>query len=315
MRLKYNRILTSATDTYNIINSQANAKLDLSCADPKNFISLSDLRTDLELIKGRNFPLVRDVMNALESQRIIISTANNVSSSLTYIPMMNKSNTEIEKVIVNVARFSKSVKGVDPTTGEFKSSISIIGGYEVLYNALFGAYMVLMSQRIFMDNNATTVVREIYVDLFSQIISRNFGNPVDGEKFRFMVNHFFFNGDVTGMEVAQATRFQLDKASVLESQYPDWFARQEGLQLGKFIEILANEFPSLSRRNLDPKNFVIQSATSLGDNALYIMDNYAYLLGVLATRSRKSKIFAGYMLKSVESEAGTLLSALTRASI
>lgn len=315
MRLKYNRILTSATDSYNIINSQANTKLDLSFADPKNFISLSDLRTDLELIKGRNFPLVRDIMNAVENQKIIISTTNNVSSSLTYIPMMDKSNTTIEKVIINVARFSKSVKGVDPSTGEFKNTVTIIGGYEVLFNALFGAYMVLMSQRVFMDNTATSVVREIYVDLFSQIISRNFGNPVDGEKFRFLVNHFFFNGDVTGMEVAQATKFPLDKASVLTSQYPEWFEKQAGLQLGKFIEILSNEFPSLSRRNLTPQNFIIQSATSLGDNALYIVDNYAYLLGVLATRSRKAKIFAGYMLKTVESEAGTLLSALTRAAI
>lgn len=315
MRLKSDRILLTATDSFNIINSESSQKLDLSFTDPKNFVPLEVLRTDIGLIRGRNFPLVRDVITALESGRIIVSTSNNVNASITYAPLMDKMNTRIEKVIINVARFSKSAKEIDPTTGEFREATTIIGGYEVLYNALFGAYMMLMSQRVFMDSNATNVVREVYVDLFSQIISRNFGNPIDGDKFRFMVNHFFYDGDVTGMEVAQATKFQLDKAATLEGLYPDWFCRQEKLSLSRFITILAEEFPSLSRRKLDPKTFVIAVATSLGDNALYAIDNYAYLLAVLSTRSRKAKIFPGYMLKSVESEAGTILSALNRSVI
>lgn len=315
MRLKANRILMSNTDVYNIINSQSKSKLDLSFVDKANYINLSDIRTDLDLIKGRNFPLVRDIMNAVESGKIILSSTGNVSSSITYIYGMDKNNSDIEKVFVNLARFSKISKGVDPATGEFRNTTTIIGGYEVLYNLLYGAYVGLKAKKVFMDSGATTILRENYVDLFSQIISRNFGNPVDGDKFRFLVNHFFFDGDVTGMDVAQATKFQLDKASTLQTQYPDWFDKQDNLKLSRFIELLAKEFPSLSRRELNPTTFVIAGASSLGDNAVYALDNFAYLLTVLATRARKAKIFPGYMLKNIESEGATISSAINRALI
>lgn len=309
MLVKPNRLLMSNTDTYKIINSQANVKLDLSFMENKNFVRPDDIRADLELIKTRNLPLSRQVVEAVETGRIVLCRNNNVSSSIVYVFGSKNAGQSLDNVFVNMTRFSKEEKSVN-INGDIINKPIIIGGFEVLYNVILGAYMGLHVQKVLLGPSVTSKIRDIYTDLFSQIISRNFGNPIDGEKFRFMVNHFFYNGEVTGSEVAQATRFQLDKAATLVSQYPEWFERRSELGLSEFIEILAKEFPSLSRRNLTPENFVIASVTSLGDNAVYMIDNFAYLVAVVTAKARRSKVFAGYMLRSVERDASSLLSAI-----
>lgn len=314
MIVKSNRLLMSNTDVYKIINSQANTKLDLSFVDKSNHVSPDMIRTDLDLIKTRNLPCMRQVIEAVESGRIILCRTNNVSSSIVYVFGSKTGGNTIDTVFVNISRFSKLERSVT-ATGDMIEKPVVIGGYEVLYNVLIGAYMGLNVNRVFLGASTTTKIREIYTDLFSQVVSRQIGNPIDGVKFRFMVDHFFFNGQATGAEVAQLTKYQLDKAAALTSKYPEWFARRDSLSLNEFIGILAEEFPSLGRRGLTPESFVIACVTSLGDNAVYMIDNMAYLVAVITAKARKSKVFAGYMLKSIESDAGTLLSALYQSVI
>lgn len=309
MLVKPNRILMSNTDVYKIINSQANTKIDLSFMDAKNYIRPEDIKGDLDLIRTRNLPLMRQVVDAVLNGQIVLCRNNNVSSSIVYVFGSRNGGNTIDNVFINVTRFSKEEKAVN-ANGDIVVKPVIIGGYEVLYNVLLGAYMGLNVRKVLLGPTVSTKIREIYTDLFSQIVSRNFGNPIDGEKFRFMVNHFFYNGEVTGAEVAQATRFQLDKAAALAAQYPEWYQRRDSLGLSEFIDILAQEFPSLQRRDLTPENFVIACVTSLGDNAVYMIDNFAYLVSVITAKARRSKVFAGYMLKSVERDASSLLSAI-----
>ena len=309
MVVKPNRLLMSNTDVYKIINSQANTKLDLSFMDKSNIIKVSDIKTDIDLIKTRNMPLMRQVVDAVESGKIVLCRTNNVGSSIVYVFGSKNGGNSIDTVFVNITRFSKIEKGVT-ATGEMVNKPIIIGGYEVLYNVLIGAYMGLNVNRVFLGASVVNKIREIYTDLFAQIISRNFGNVIDGEKFRFMVAHYFFNGELLGNEVAQLTRFQLDKAAALASQYPEWYNSRETKSLAEFINILVQEFPSLGRRNLSPESFVISTVASLGDNAVYMIDNFAYLVAVITAKARRSKVFAGYMLKSIESDSTQLLSAL-----
>lgn len=311
MRLKSNRILMSMTDIYNIINAQAKTKLDLSFLDKSNYIPLDNLEADIDLILKRNLPYSRVIIDALRNGKIIICSANNLSSSVSYVYGMDKSNTNIEKVFININRISK-IESKVTALGEIEKITTIIGGYEMLYNALYGAYVGLKAKEVWNSAAVTNSIREIYVDMFAQIVSRNFGNPIDGDKFRFMVSHFFYNGELTGKEVASLIGFQLDKVIVLESKYNDWFAKRDELKLSEFITVLAEEFQSLQRQNLEPKAFVIACVTALGDNGVYMMDNFAYLLTVMATKARKSKIFQGYMLKNIESEAASLLSVINR---
>lgn len=314
MIVKANRLLMSNTDVYKIINSQANTKLDLSFVDKSNHVNPDAIRTDLDLIKTRNLPAMRQVIDAVETGRIVICRTNNNGSSLVYVFGNTTGGNNVDKVFVNITRFSKIERSVT-ATGDIIEKPTIIGGYEVLYNILLGAYVGLNVNKVFLGATTTTKIREIYTDLFAQVMSRQIGNPVDGVKFRFMVNHFFFNGQITGTECAQLTRFPLDQAATLTAKYPEWFAKREQLSLTEFIEILAEEFPSLGRRGLTPESFVIASVTALGDNAVYIIDNYAYLVAVITAKARKSKVFAGYMLKSIESDAGTILSSLYQSII
>ena len=309
MVVKPNRLLMSNTDVYKIINSQANTKLDLSFMDKSNLIRVEDIKGELDLIKTRNMPLMRQVVEAVESGKIVLCRTNNVGSSIVYVFGSKNGGSNVDTVFVNITRFSKIEKGVT-ATGELVNKPTIIGGYEVLYNVLIGAYMGLNVNRVFLGASVVTKIREIYTDLFAQIISRNFGNVIDGEKFRFMVAHYFFNGELLGNEVAQLSRFQLDKAAALAAQYPEWYNSKDTKSLSEFINILVQEFPSLGRRNLTPESFVISTVTSIGDNAVYMIDNFAYLVAVITAKARRSKVFAGYMLKSIESDATQLLSAL-----
>lgn len=313
MILKPNRMLLSNTDIYKIINSQSGTKLDLSFVDKSNHISPDQLRGDLDLIKTRNFPLMRQVVEAVESGKIIVCRTNNVSSSMVYV-FGSKNNRTLDTVFVNITRFSKVSRDVN-MQGDIVETPSIVGGYEVLYDVLLGAYVGLNAQKLYMSSGATNKIREVYTDMFAQITSRNIANPIDGVKFRFLVDHFFYNGEVTGMEVAQLTKYQLDKASALTAKYPDWFCKRDGLSLIDFIDLLAEEFPSLARRGLSPETFVIGAVTSLGDNAVYMMDNFAYLAAVITVKARKCKIFPGYMLRNIETDASLLLSQIYQSII
>lgn len=314
MIVKKNRLLMSETDVYKIINGGTSKKIDLSWLDKSHFVPLDDLKADFELMKTRNLPAVRLIVDAVYNGSIIISSSKTNTSSVTYVFGSKEGSTKIDKVFVNVARFSKMSTKIN-YSGDITPVVEIIGGYEVLYTILLSAYMGLNSDKVFLNATTTSKIREIYTDLFAQIISRNFLNPVDGVKFRFMVNHFFFNGQATGAEVAQLTKFPLDQAATLSSKYPEWFARRDELSLIDFINLLAEEFPSLGRRGLTPESFVIGCVTALGDNAVYMIDNYAYLVAVITAKARKSKVFAGYMLKTIESDAGSLLSALYQSVI
>ena len=314
MIVKSNRLLMSNTDVYKIINSQANTKLDLSFVDKSNHVSPDMIRTDLELIKTRNLPAMRQIVAAVESGQIILCRTNNMGSSLVYVFGSTGNTNKVDKVFINITRFSKLEKTV-LANGDIVEKPVIIGGYEVLYNVLIGAYMGLNVDRVFLGASTITKIREIYTDLFAQVMSRGVSNPVQGHKFRFMVDHFFFNGQATGTEVAQLTKFPLNEAAALTSKYPEWFARRDELSLIDFINLLAEEFPSLGRRGLTPESFVIACVTALGDNAVYMIDNYAYLVAVITAKARKSKVFAGYMLKTIESDAGSLLSALYQSVI
>ena len=131
MIVKSNRLLMSNTDVYKIINSQANTKLDLSFVDKSNHVSPDMIRTDLELIKTRNLPAMRQIVAAVESGQIILCRTNNMGSSLVYVFGSTGNTNKVDKVFINITRFSKLEKTV-LANGDIVEKPIIIGGYEVL---------------------------------------------------------------------------------------------------------------------------------------------------------------------------------------
>lgn len=281
--------------------------------EPKGLVNLSDLAEDLELIEKTNAPLTGAIIKALRQKEIILGTTDNMKSSIVFMYAMNTGKTNIEKVFVNIARFSKLTKTVDFRTGDMTNKVEIIGGHKVLYDILLSAYAGLHAQRVFNSPTAVKEIKDIYVDIISRIISMRFGNPGDGEKLRFLISYFFFNGDVSIQDLALSSSFRMGEVAALCTKYP--ILNQRGpILLSDFLGLLGEEFPSLAKKNITkPVNFILETVSSIGDNAVYILDNQPYLLSVLVSRARKSKLFPGYMLKDIESDAGTLLTAILRA--
>lgn len=308
MIIKKNRFLLSETDVFTAINNNASSKIDLSFVEPKYHIDISNIKAELELIRSRNYPLLRLVLNALETKKIILCNNGNLKTSVVFV--FGATGGNISTVFINMSRYVKTERGIDPKTGNIVEKAIIQGGYEELYTLLLAAYCGLNAQTVYRNAKVVGEVRNIYADIFSQLMSKSYGNPLDGETFRFIVSHYFYNGDISGQDLGMVLKYNPDRVQALMLKYPGYFDRREFISFNEFIDLICKEFPSLARNNLDAIGFIINAASKLGDNAVYCLDNAAYLLAVMVAKGRKSKVFNGYMLKPMESDAASLLSAI-----
>nr|DAG06005.1 MAG TPA: hypothetical protein [Myoviridae sp. ctkfK18] len=308
MRISPKRLILSASDVINTINANIPKKLDLSFVN--NVIKMDDLKLEFELMKTRNLPLLRSVYQAVERGDIVMCRADNVSSSIGFAFGVDKDTNTINKVFVNLVRYIKVSNGVD-TEGNLNNKMEIIGGFEVLYNLLLSAYVALKTEKIFNSPTVVSSMCELYTDIFSQLISRGFANPIDGEKFRFIVKYFFFNGKVKPEDLAESTRYGIDKYRALEIKHGDFFSGRE-LSLEDLCNTIVAEFPPIAKTNLNIKDLIIAAITGLGDSGVYILDNMPYLVAVMVAKLRRGRMFNGYMLKMLERDQ-TILSKMYQA--
>ena len=306
MKLLPNRILLSNTDLFTIINENSANKIDLSFIEKRFHLDIDDFKTELDLIRSRNYPLLRQVLNALESKQIILCNNGNIKTSVVYVFGTDKTNN-ISAVFINMSRYIKTEQSVDPSTGNIKNNISTSNGYEELYNLLLSAYIGLKAKLVYNNSKAVSILRNIYADIFSQLMSKSYGNPLDGETFRFIVSHFFYNGDISGQELGMLLKYNPDRVTALMLKYPGYFDKRDGIQLSEVIDLICKEFPSLARNDLNTAGFIVNGASKIGDNALYILDNNTYFLAMCVAKARRSKVFTGYSLKPIESDSSTLL--------
>ena len=306
MIVRPERILLTSGDVINTINANSGKKIDLSFV--QHPVNLKDLEGDFTLMKSRSLPLLKSVISAVEYGSIVICKSSVSSSSVMFVFGLNKSSNTIDKVFVNIERISKITEVVN-SQGQIREKVEIVGGYEELFNVLLAAYIGLKTNKVFNSPSVINVMSDLYVDTIAQIVSRNFGNPVDGEKFRFLTKYFFFDGQVKGTQLAELTRYGVDKFRPLEVKYPDFFEKR-GITLEEYIQVISAEFPSLLRGNIDTKNLIIAAVTGLGDNGVYMLDNMAYFLAIVVSKARRSKLFKGYMLTSIESESGRLMTTI-----
>lgn len=308
MRISPKRLILSASDVVNTINANISNKLDLSFVN--NIVKMSDLKLEFELMKTRNLPLLRSVYSAVECGDVIMCRANDVSSSIAFAFGVDKITNTVNKVFINLSRYIKVSNGVD-TEGNLNSKMEIIGGFEVLYNLLLSGYVALKTEKIFNSPTVVNAMSELYTDTFSQLVSRGFANPIDGEKFRFIVKYFFFNGKVKGEDLAEVSRYGLDKFRTLEIKHEDFFSGRE-LSLEDLVSIIVSEFPPIAKTNMTVRDLVMACVTGFGDSGVYILDNMPYLVAVLVAKLRRGRMFNGYMLKMLERDQ-TLLSKMYQA--
>lgn len=309
MKLSSNRILLSQTDLFTTINNNSTNKIDLSFIEKRYHLDKNSFKTELDLIRSRNYPLLRQVLSALDNGQIVLCDNGNLKTSIVYVFGTDKSDN-ISNVFVNMSRYVTKENTVDASTGNIKQNISTVGGYEELFNLLLSAYVGLKAKQVYNNSKAVSILRNIYADIFSQLMSKSYGNPLDGETFRFIVSHFFYNGDISGQDLGMLLKYNQDRVTALMLKYPGYFDRRDGIQLSEVIDLICKEFPSLARNELSTAGFIVNSASKIGDNALYILDNNTYFLAMCVAKSRRSKVFTGYSLKPIESDSSTLLATI-----
>lgn len=308
MRLKENRIQISKSEVLSTIYGISDKSSDLSFANDENLLDLSLFELELNLIKQRNFPLVRQILQALEKKEILLGrNTNNTGSVLFAYGMENKTLT---KVFINMSKFINVGTGkIDLKTGLPLAKIQFVGGYEMFYDILFAAYCGLKAEKCYSSPSITKIVRNFYVDMMAQITSRNFGNPGNGVKFRFITDVLFYNGDMNGIDIADMTMFNKNEASILQTKYPDFFEKnKEGNSINRWIEIVNEEFP-VFKEPVKLSKFIVGSVNGLGENGIYAIDNHAYIISIMILKARRSKAIAGgYILKSLEVSPQAFLS-------
>ena len=304
MRLKPNRIMISKSEVLDTIYKGAGAHAsDLGFASKaENRLNPIMFKNEIESIKDRNFPLSKQVLDALKSGKIILGRNTENTGSVLFAYGMDSSKREIVKVFINMTKFIQVVPGkIDINTGEPLSKVVLKGGYEEFYNLLLAAYVGMNAEKCYNSPTITKMTRQFYTDMMAQITSRNFGNPGDGVKFRFITDVLFYNGELSGREVAEITMFSLDTANMLASNYPDFFNKNpEGLKIERWIEIINAEF-QVFKEPLKLNKFIVGGVNGLGENGIYMIDNMAYILSIMTAKCRRSKaINGGYMLRSLE---------------
>lgn len=303
MNLKPNRILISNSEVLDAIyNGAGSEAADLAFTKSENKIDWTNFEVDVETILKRNFPLSRQVVKALKEGRIVLGMNTKNTGSALFAYAMDQSKTTVNRVYINMTKFLNKTAGkINIHTGRPETRLALIGGYETLYNILLAGYTGMNANRCYNSPSVMKFANKFYTDAMAQIISRNFGNPGDGVKFRFITDVLFHNGSISGEEVANMTMFNLNVARLLEQNYPDFFKRsKEGLKLSRYIEILNSEF-KVFREPVTLNKLIVASTTALGDNAIYILDNQAYLLSVMIAKARRANIIAGgYMLRTLE---------------
>lgn len=314
MNLKLERIMSSKSEVLEIIKEKGRT-LDLSFADPKNHIKSKIFDAELNMISKMQLPLKAQVISALEQKQIVLGKSNtNIGSSLLFVFGTDGQRGVVKTVFVNMTKFVKNSRTVDPETGDYIDGVVLQGGWEVLWELLYSAYVALNADKVYKNNDITRLIKTYYTDAMAQITSYSAGNPGDGVKFRFITDYFFYNGSVPVIDLAEGVRFNVTTAKVLKEQYPNFFDTNKSLTLDDYCNIINSEFKTF-KKPVSPESYVASGITSLGDTGVYLLDNQVYLLAIMAAKAMVKRynsilkgqsriIQGGFMLKQIELAAG-----------
>ena len=270
---------------------------DSSCQLPKE--TFAEL---IDKLKEFKYSMIKDILAAYDNDKITLCVDKDKSNSIIYLPAINKATGSIEKIFVNIARFTKESTGIDMTTGSTIKKVALVGGYDTLYAILFSAFVYLNIHKIMQSSTIEVYVRETYVDIFAEILSRHVSNPVDGEKLRFILSYFFYGGTKTAMELAQVLHFNQDIAANLQKVYD--MSKRDNVEIDWLIDTLITEYPMYKAKGLSLETLIQSSLRGLGSTGIFILDNTGYLVSAMCARVLSPLTFNGYMFRRVEKKGG-----------
>ena len=314
MRVLPNKVLLSKSDVWNNLEGRA----DMSFTEEKNILSEDQLNEYIHQMKELRMDFAREIIQCIRSKKIRIGRANsNSGSSVVYYYGQHEGSTDVKFVIVNVSRFIKVGKKTN-SDGELEEKINYGGGVKEFHALLFGAYIGLHTRELVNTKKIMETVAEFYVNTFCEIVSRGFGNPMDGEVMRFLVYYYYYNAQIPANDLGSSLGIEPGKIKLLTTTHTKFFSSKT-LQLSDLCETANDEFNESFNREtpsnpgvplkLSVKNIVTQSAAGLGDSGIYILDNWAYMFGAIGCYLRKpiNTAFTGYTFKKVKNSSGLLV--------
>lgn len=302
MKINLNKLKLSDSSMFKAITKDGvktsiNFITDPQCQLPKE--TFGEL---IDKLKEFKFSMIKDIVAAYENDKITLCVDKDKSNSIIYLPAINKSTGSVEKVFVNIARFTKESTGIDMSTGSTIKKVALIGGHEMLYALLFSAFTYLNIHKIMQSSTVETYVRETYVDIFAEILSRHVSNPVDGEKLRFILSYFFYGGTKTALELAQVLHFNEDIAGNLQRTYD--MSKRDNVEIDWLIDTLITEYPMYKAKGLSIETLIQSSLRGLGSTGIFVLDNTGYLVAAMCARVLSPLMFNGYMFARVEKKGG-----------
>ena len=296
MRVSDNRIKISKSMIYEVVNSIPGNKVDLTMVESRNYIPIEKFQEELNEMKLGKYDLIDKIIDALKTNKIIVSHTDSKASAMVYTYTTDNSGN-IKIVFINADRFIKESSTYDTKKDKMVSTYKLTGGRDKLYQILLGAYISLHTKEVMTSQEIANKVKDFYVDTLSSIITNNFGNTMDGEQFRFITSFFFYNGTLDIDSLFKIEKFPRERLIILKNNYKDFFSKKE-VDLPDLIKVLVTEYGDYFRTEITPRTLVEASFGGLGDTGLFILDNIPYLLATIIVASKKSDIFKGYMLRS-----------------
>ena len=292
MKAAISRIKLTESSIFKTINDKR--KIDLTFVE-LNTVKLEELNTVIREIKDRQFPAMSTITDFINSGAFKFCWKKDSSSSIIYMPILPNtkgSTVDVSGVVINLSAFAKKKSLVDSDTGDIKEILDI--NYDVFFNLCFGAAAIMRNERILSNPIMIKSLRSCYVDIVGQLLQRSFGNPIYGDRFRFIISYFFHNGEIEAAGLAASTGFDDNKLRVLMQSHPEFFdrGRMNKLTINDMLDVMKEEFSNMKDISLD--KLIVDSAPYLGSSGIYILDNIAYLLAVAAIKCRNDRtIFNG----------------------
>ncbi len=317
--MKKNKILLSQSSILNhLCNTTSQDKKELLnfAVNVKDFkIDILDIfRNEINLIKTRNFPYTGQILSCIENKKIIFVVDkklldSNTKNSIVISPLMN--DKEITEVVVNITSLVKYSKDINRETGDIVERVVYkdTGKYETLYELLLMAFLTLKTESLLNNPATISLIRDIYIECMSSLISYTNGNPIDGDTFRLVTGHFFHNGEIDIKTVGQGMKINPNIVDVIDNKYPDFSSKHpNGITLEEYIGVLNSEFKHFSPAvSLD--TMLSGGIKCFSPNGCFAIDNIPTLISIIVWRARKGKeFFTGYVFKRLERDANVILS-------
>lgn len=183
----------------------------------------------------------------------------------------------------------------------------VIPDTDVLYEFLKFGLVTINTEKLLENTGIRNRVSEVYTDLMCDLITRKFGSSGDGDKLRFMVKYFFFNGAISVDDMCILTKFNPGKAKELEFKYP-WFFGGEAdrtLTLKTLAKLINEEFKAM--KDITIADLIKACAITYSEQSVFMMDNPSYLLCVIVNSDYKFSQFKSMALRQYGPNLKTLV--------